>query len=545
MEFCRKYLFLQIFKKKLSIIIIMWLIAAFLLATRFVAYAGMMINVDVNDRFCVGSSGQHDPSTVVYCNIQDAITDAASDDTINVAAGIYNERLVVDKSLTLLGAQTGVDPTAVGARTVSADESTITYTLPSPNPDVLIEIPNPTTDVTVDGFTLIGAPDNLTTDTTILRAFGSNITVSNNIMDGLCGVLYNSAASNVDGVIIEQNIMTVNKNGVAMFANRSTNIHISENIFLPGTSLFTDPAAIQMTAVDSGVMIANTATGFVGGQGLGGSDLHNLNISRNSFTVNKDAISIFGDSTFLNISKNVLCNNTRHGININGADITITENLIEDNGDTGVNIARDVIDTERVKLECNNISGNANLGVNVAVAILPDIIETIDATNNWWGAFGGQSGLDSGNAVSANVDFTPWLDAPCQPILSPLSCVVSEAPLDNGPAKIKKNCVLPFRAELFDKSSIPVTDVNIFTPPMIQVIFEPETVAVDLTNDALSAGKGTEDNQFFFDFAGSKWRFNLKTRNYTSPGTYKVSMVTGDPNEYIIDPVCMAVFCIE
>ncbi len=127
----------------------MWLIAAFLLATRFVAYAGMMINVDVNDRFCVGSSGQHDPSTVVYCNIQDAITDAASDDTINVAAGIYNERLVVDKSLTLLGAQTGVDPTAVGARTVSADESTITYTLPSPNPDVLIEIPNPTTDVTV------------------------------------------------------------------------------------------------------------------------------------------------------------------------------------------------------------------------------------------------------------------------------------------------------------------------------------------------------------------------------------------------------------
>ena len=54
----------------------------------------------------------------------------------------------------------------------------------------------------------------------------------------------------------------------------------------------------------------------------------------------------------------------------------------------------------------NNIAGNSTFGINNG-----GISETIDATNNWWGASDGPSGSGpgSGDAVSANVDFDPFL----------------------------------------------------------------------------------------------------------------------------------------
>ncbi len=363
---------------------------------------------DGNDCLSVGSP---------CLTITGAIGKVASGDTINVAAGTYAERLTINISVDLRGAQSGVDPTPAGARTTPAADSIITEAgLSTPNPDLLIEIPSGTTDVTIDGFTLNGDLTNTTADTSIVRAFDDDLTVSNNIMNGRVGVLYNSAATNADGVTIAQNLMTVNKNGVVMFADPSTNLEISGNTFLPGANLLGDPAAIQMTAVDDGVISDNIATGFVGGRGLGGSNLDNLDIFENSFTGGKDSISIFGDSTFIDIDGNELSDNTRHGINIKGADITITGNDIINNGDRGVSIDRNVIDTERVTVSCNNIVDNVNFGVRTANAS-----DTIIAENNWWGMSDGPSGVGpgSGDAVSAGVDFDPFLVAPVGEVCPP------------------------------------------------------------------------------------------------------------------------------
>ena len=76
---------------------------------------------------------------------------------------------------------------------------------------------------------------------------------------------------------------------------------------------------------------------------------------------------------------------------------------------------------------------------------------------------------------------------------------------------------------------------------MIQVMFD-DGAPEDVTGDALSAGRGTDDNQF--EFNGSNWGFNLSTKNYFESGNYTVTIVSGDNEVYVIDPTCTATFVI-
>jgi hypothetical protein len=124
------------------------------------------------------------------------------------------------------------------------------------------------------------------------------------------------------------------------------------------------------------------------------------------------------------------------------------------------------------------------------------------------------------------------------------SCVGFDPPMDNGAVTVKKNKVLPLKAELLNGNGNPITDADVIAPPVIQVFFYSGILpAVDVTDQALSAGQGTDGNQF--EFSDGKWRFNLQTMNYTAAGTYTITMVSGDDSEYTIDPTCIAEFVIE
>ena len=156
-----------------------------------------------------------------------------------------------------------------------------------------------------------------------------------------------------------------------------------------------------------------------------------------------------------------------------------------------------------------------------------------------------QDGSPCIGAAGDNEDMGRLFDeCGCGPAGPFYSCAVFEPPMAMGPVKVKKNRVLPHKAELLDENGIPITDMDIVSPPVIQVMYDSGTAgAVDVTEDALAAGQGMDGNQF--EFHDNKWHFNLKTRNYTGVGTYTVIMVSGDESEYVIEPTCVAEFVIE
>lgn len=105
--------------------------------------------------------------------------------------------------------------------------------------------------------------------------------------------------------------------------------------------------------------------------------------------------------------------------------------------------------------------------------------------------------------------------------------------------------MLPVKAQIFNATGDLVTDADIFAQPVIQVLFASGIGdAIDVTDEALPVGLGTEGNQFVF-IDESKWQFNLKTGEYTASGTYSIFILSGDDSEYIIDPSCEAQFVIE
>lgn len=122
-----------------------------------------------------------------------------------------------------------------------------------------------------------------------------------------------------------------------------------------------------------------------------------------------------------------------------------------------------------------------------------------------------------------------------------VTCVGFEPPMENGPVLVKKNRVLPLKAQLF-KDGDALSDADI-AAPVVEVTFDAGTGPEPVLVEALAVGLGDDGNQFVFTEEG-KWQFNLSTKPYTAPGTYMVSMKPGSP-EYRLNPACSVQFVIR
>jgi nitrous oxidase accessory protein NosD len=315
-----------------------------------------------------------------HLTIQEAIDAASDGDTVMVAAGLYEENVVIDKSLTLQGAQAGVD-----ARTRSGSETII-----EPDEEEA-------------GISII------TTDGRVVVIDG--LTVQNGA-HGIINSDYVEAGLGVEADITVKNVCVLNPSefGISLTFTMSTTV---EYCYVENAEIAINAGAVEPTpptvATFRNNEVVNSEFGITGY--LEGSLIEG-NLVRD-FAEGGTGIS----AQFLNTE---IKNNTVTGY-VEGAAMTfekshhdrpISENVnVKDNTFTGNSIGIYVFDTQT---ELNGITVNFNnFDDNSWYGVRNDGSEALDATKNWWGTNDGPSlvGPGRGDAVSANVDFEPWLGA--------------------------------------------------------------------------------------------------------------------------------------
>ena len=308
-----------------------------------------------------------------YPTIQAAINAASDGDTIIVAAGLYKENVVINKSLTLKGAQAGVDArTRSGAETIiEPDEGTGIKILTAAGRVVVI-----------DGLTVRNTEHGITTPDPTMAAdiTVKNVRVLNPSEFGISPTF--TVTTTVEYCYVEGAIQAINAGALVPFpatlATFRNNEIVNSQFGITGylkDSLIEGNLVRDFATEGTGIsgqflnteIKNNTVTGYVEGAGLSfeshyGRDLsENVNVEGNTFTGNSLGIYVFDTQTTLT------------GITVN----------------------------------FNNIAGNSRYGV------WNEGGETLDATKNWWGdASGpGQVGPGDGDDVSTKVLYSPWLGA--------------------------------------------------------------------------------------------------------------------------------------
>jgi len=315
-----------------------------------------------------------------YPTIQKAIDAASDNDTVIVATGKYEENVVIDKSLTLKGAQAGVDARSrSGAETIiEPDEQEIGISIVTAAGRVIV----------IDGLTVQNAGHGIATPEFGLMA--ANITVKNVrvLRPGDFGIsLTFTMGAAIEYCYVEGAKVAINAGAVlpapptvATFRNNEVvNSEFGITGYL-GDSLIEDNLIRDFANEGVGISAQflntkiknNTVTGYAKGAAMAFEKSHhdrpiseNVTVQGNSLTGNLHGIYVFPDQTELK------------GITVN----------------------------------FNNIADNSWRGVR------NDVGKTLDATYNWWGDASGPDHWEinpdgRGDSVSDNVDFEPWLSAP-------------------------------------------------------------------------------------------------------------------------------------
>ena len=336
--------------------------------------------------------------SVSYSTIQSAVNDPACS-TINVAAGTYNEQVQITRTLTLRGAQAGVD-----ARTrVPTSESIINH----PCGPVQIMADN----VVLDGFTVQGSTlsdpcflSGIWTNPGFSGTQGGHQILNNIVQNNISGIELDSTC--VNATLVKFNLIQNNNNagpgsGNGIQTNFGLcNATIDKNKFSGDTN-----SSILVVAPSSGLavtnneLVAGTPERIVFG-GVTNSSI-NGNTSVGS-TATNGTIRLFGGNSNITINSNVLRNGMR-GIRV------------DDPFAIGPN--------SNITAHMNCIAGNVVAGLEASAG---GYSGTLNAENNWWGSATGPTIASNpggtGDAIidpSGVVDYIPFLTStastPCAP----------------------------------------------------------------------------------------------------------------------------------
>jgi len=348
-------------------------------------------------------------TTYLYGSIQDAIDAADAEDIIGVTFGVFQENVVINKSLTLRG--TLYDENPVEGRT--GYESTI-----NGNTDNGILVSSGTSNVIINGFNITVPNKTAATNKAgiLLENNVNNITITNNIIqditdgggadnlgDETYGVMVygRDALGGQENITISNNyIFNVEEYGIAI-NDKTSRVTITGNKI---TDLIESDHSADPYWDPSWPDIICSAV-HLGGQ-IGPIDL--ISIHQNILMSNQ-----IGDGTttpagagisFAGVDEWDPPNTPWQGF----SDVVITENIISNNTMGIVSLTG--FSNGSILANDNNLSGNSEYGIN---NIVSDFEFT--ATDNWWGSITGPFNLTdnpdgTGDKVWGNITFWPWFE---------------------------------------------------------------------------------------------------------------------------------------
>jgi hypothetical protein len=460
-------------KKIFGMLLALALVLGFSLvtATPVAAHPGTTYYASTAGNDASGSGTAGNP----WRTIQYAIGQVSANDTIVVAAGLYQENVVIDKSLTLKGAQAGVDArNRSGAETiVEPDKEETGISIMTAADRVVV----------IDGLTVQNGAHGITTPAPVMAA---NISVRNVrvLNPGEFGIsLTFTINATVEYCYVEGAQIAINAGAVEPFDptvatfrdNKVVDSRFGITGYLGGISLI--EGNLIRDFPDGGVGISaqflnteiknNTVTGYLRGAAVTFEKSHhdrpisrNVTVKGNNFTGNQRGIYVWPDQTELK------------GITVNFNNI--------DNFLTGV----------------QNEGG-----------------ETLDATRNWWGNASGPGGKGpgQGDAITGDVDFEPWLGAPLatvrtETVTNKIIDARDEADTEvvvNGTADV----TLAQYARNPGDAPICLTPlgkyIDVYAPNPTQVA--QLKIKLYYTDDELTAANITEDSLELFSWNGTAW----------------------------------------
>jgi hypothetical protein len=370
-------------------------------------------------------------SSVVYSTIQAAVNAATAGAVINVDSGTYPELVTVNKTLTIRGAQAGVDARS-NARQSGTGESIVTGK--SVGDGISSGFYITANDVTIDGFTVQGNTSNNTYGAGVVMA--KNIAgahILDNIIQNNVSGLFLSNNSSTDPAVIQHNVFRTNNNAGSnggrgiytdetLFGAQLTNVTIDANYFLH------NQGSNGTTGFEAAVAIEPSVAGITS----------NIRITNNVMDYNGKAV-LFFHTTGITITGNYITNTQDQWsgtLRFEGDDhnVSITNNTVYDNTGPGVAVDSKGVpgDDSGFVINNNNFYGNSSVwGSKISVIVNASAYDgTLDARNNWWGSSSGPSGDGSGTgdaiwgnghvvsgaqwatASGGSAIFSPWSTSP-------------------------------------------------------------------------------------------------------------------------------------
>ena len=312
-----------------------------------------------------------------FATIQAAVNAATPGDTLKASAGTYNEAVNINKTLTLLGAQSGVD-----ARTrpgTPATESIVT--------GAITGITLAANGVIVDGFTVNDATTLAGGGIVTTGSFTGDQVLNNIIENNIFGIYLNSSGG--ARTVVRQNLIENNNqagpvSGGGIYSDQGFgNVLIDNNAFT-GQNF----AAIYLNGfpgTQTGLTITNNQ--FTNTRGAGVADTTGVTVTGNTFTgVIGSALGLAGGVANATVASNTFLNGTGRGVYVS----TLTDPTAP-NSNVTVNL--------------NRFFNNPTAGLEVATGAETG---TLDATNNWWGGNAGPNAAGNDKVVGV-VNASTWL----------------------------------------------------------------------------------------------------------------------------------------